>query len=130
MSFDDTSSSARFLVWRRIHVYGLVGFASAAEDLGVVKARMEQRLPQIDQLKSKGVVGENSRGMMELRGGDVNAGDAVAAENRDRAIVYAEIARQTRTSVDQVARVQARQIAGASAPGVWLQKEDGSWYKK
>jgi uncharacterized protein len=109
---------------------GCATVSIAAEDLAVVKARMEQRLPLIDELKAKGVVGENSRGMMELRGGNVEAGDAVAAENRDRGIVYAEIARQTRTTVEQVARVRARQIAGASAPGVWLQKDDGSWYKK
>ena len=125
-----TLPALRAFLFGAAFMFGPVGFASAAEDLGVVKARMEQRLPQIDELKSKGVVGENSRGMMELRGGDVNAGDAVAAENRDRTMVYAEIARQTRTSVDQVARVRARQIAGASAPGVWLQKDDGSWYKK
>ncbi|HTO03374.1 MAG TPA: YdbL family protein [Opitutus sp.] len=109
---------------------GFAAVASAAEDLNAVKARMEKRLPQIDQLKAQGVVGENNRGMMELRGGNVDAGDAVAAENRDRGIVYAEIARQTGTSVEQVARHRARQIVSLSAPGVWLQKEDGSWYKK
>ena len=57
-------------------------------------------------------------------------GDVVAAENRDRGIVYAEIAKQTGTHVDQVGRARARQIAAASARGVWLQKNDGSWYKK
>jgi uncharacterized protein YdbL (DUF1318 family) len=108
----------------------LTPLSRAADDLATVKARMEQRLSVIDQLKAKGVVGENNRGLMELKGGDVDAGDAVAAENRDRGIVYAEIAKQTRTSVEQVARHRARQIAAASAPGVWLQKDDGTWYKK
>jgi uncharacterized protein YdbL (DUF1318 family) len=108
--------------------FGVV--SHGAEDLGAVKSRMEQRLSKIDELKAKGVVGENNRGLMELRGGDVDAGDVVAAENRDRGIVYAEIAKQTRTSVEQVGRARARQIAGASAAGVWLQKDDGSWYKK
>jgi uncharacterized protein YdbL (DUF1318 family) len=111
----------------------LVGFATlaaAADDLNAIKGRMEQRLPQLDALKAKGLVGENNRGMMELRGGDVDAGDAVAAENRDRGMVYAEIAKQTRTSVEQVARHRARQIAEGSAAGVWLQKDDGTWYKK
>jgi uncharacterized protein YdbL (DUF1318 family) len=128
------TSSLSAILSRVFLVLGLlVGFAteaSAADDLNSVKARMAQRLPQIDQLKAQGVVGENNRGMMELRGGDVDAGDAVAAENRDRGIVYAEIARQTGTSVEQVARHRARQIASLSAPGVWLQKDDGSWYKK
>ena len=101
-----------------------------AEDLGAVKSRMEQRLPLLDQLKAKGVIGENNRGLLELRGGDVDAGDAVAAENRDRGIVYAEIAKKTGTSMDQVSRHRARQIVASSAPGVWLQKDDGTWYKK
>ena len=129
MSFLKSSILRRVLL-AVIMFSGSAVLATAAEDLGAVKARMVQRLPLLDELKTKGVVGENSRGMMELRGGDVDAGDAVAAENRDRGIVYAEIAKQTRTSVEQVARVRARQIAAASAPGVWLQKEDGTWYKK
>ena len=108
-----------------------IGLASLqAEDLGAVKARMEKRLPLIDHLKVGGVVGENNQGLAELRGGDAEAGDAVAAENRDRGIVYAEIARQTGTSVAQVGRVRARQIAAASAKGVWLQRENGEWYQK
>jgi uncharacterized protein YdbL (DUF1318 family) len=107
------------------------GAASArAEDLGAVKSRMEQRLPLLDQLKSKGVVGENNRGLVVLRGGDVDAGDAVAAENRDRGLVYAEVAKQTGTSVEQVGRFRARKIAAGSAKGVWLQKDDGTWHQK
>lgn len=111
-------------------VLGLGAITAMAEDLGAVKVRMNQRLAQVDQLKAKGVIGEDNRGMLELRGGDVDAGDVVAAENRDRGIVYAEIAKQTGTHVDQVGRARARQIAAASARGVWLQKDDGSWYKK
>lgn len=101
-----------------------------ADELAGVKSRMEQRLSQVDQLKTQGVIGENNRGLLELRGGNVDAGDVVAAENRDRGMVYAEIAKKTRTSVDQVARHRARQIASSSAAGVWLQKDDGSWFKK
>ena len=56
-----TLPALRAFLFGAAFMFGPVGFASAAEDLGVVKARMEQRLPQIDELKSKGVVGENSR---------------------------------------------------------------------
>ena len=111
-------------------VLGLGAVTALAEDLGAVKVRMNQRLSHLDQLKAKGAVGENNRGMLELRGGDTDAGDTVAAENRDRTIVYAEIAKQTGTHVEQVARARARQIAAGSASGVWLQKDDGSWYRK
>jgi uncharacterized protein YdbL (DUF1318 family) len=111
-------------------VLGYSAIPARADDLGTVRARMEQRLPALDQLKTKGVIGENNRGLLELRGGDVDAGDAVAAENRDRGLVYAEVAKKTGTSLEQVARFRARKIAAASAKGVWLQKDDGSWYQK
>ena len=129
MKFMNLSVSRTFVLSATLLIAGAVA-SFAADDLGTVKVRMEERMPQIDDLKARGVVGENNRGMMDLRGGDVEAGDAVAAENRDRGIVYTEIARQTRTSAEQVGRHRARQIAAASAPGVWLQKDDGTWYKK
>jgi hypothetical protein len=33
----------------------------AAEDLGTVKARMEQRIAPLNELKARGVVGENNQ---------------------------------------------------------------------
>jgi len=101
-----------------------------AEDLRAVKARMEQRLGQIDQLKAQGAIGENNRGFLEQRGGSGDATAAVAAENSDRNEVYSEIAKKSGANPDTVGRQRARRIATESAPGVWLQKEDGSWYKK
>ncbi|MBS0631719.1 MAG: DUF1318 domain-containing protein [Verrucomicrobia bacterium] len=119
---------------RLLAVVLALGFAAApvmrAEDLGTVKARMAQRISSIDQLKTKGELGENNRGLLEQRGGGGEAASVAAAENRDREEVYAAIAKQTGTSADQVAKARARQIAAASASGVWLQREDGGWYKK
>lgn len=104
--------------------------ARAAEDLGAVKARIEQRLPKLDSLKASGAVGENNRGLVEVRGGGGDTAAVVAEENDDRGAVYAAIARQTGASVDGVGRARAKQIAANSAAGVWLQHEDGSWYRK
>ncbi|HWA10337.1 MAG TPA: YdbL family protein [Opitutaceae bacterium] len=104
--------------------------ARAAEDLGAVKARMEQRLSKLDALKAGGAIGENNRGLVEVRGGGGDAAAVVADENRDREAVYAAIAHQTGASADSVGRARAKQIATNSAAGVWLQHEDGSWYKK
>jgi uncharacterized protein YdbL (DUF1318 family) len=102
----------------------------AAEDLGAVKARIGQRLPKLDALKAGGAIGENNRGLVEVRGGGGDAASVVAAENSDREAVYAAIAKQTGASADGVGRARAKQIAANSAAGVWLQHEDGSWYKK
>ena len=104
--------------------------ARAAEDLGAVKARLAQRLGSLDQLKSSGAIGETNRGLVDLRAASPTAGDLVAAENRDRGLVYAAIAQQTGSTVDTVGRARAKQIAVASAPGVWVQRESGEWYQK
>ncbi len=104
--------------------------ARAAEDLGAVKARLAQRLGSLDQLKSSGAIGETNRGLVDLRAASPTAGDLVAAENRDRGLVYAAIAQQTGSTVETVGRARAKQIAVASAPGVWVQRESGEWYQK
>ncbi len=101
-----------------------------AQDLGAVKARMSQRLAQLDPLKAKGAIGENNRGFVEARAADPAAGAVISAENSDREAVYAALAKQTGTSSDQIGRARAKQIAAGSAPGVWVQKEDGTWQKK
>jgi len=108
----------------------LVNSLNAAEDLNAVRARMEQRMPSIDALKKDGAIGENNRGQLEVRGGGGNASSVVSAENRDREIVYAEIAKKNNTSAEQVGRARARRIAASSAAGVWLQRENGEWYRK
>lgn len=108
---------------------GVAAPSARAQDLGAVKSRMAQRLSQLDQLKSKGAIGENNRGLVEARGADAAAA-VIAAENGDREIVYAALAKQTGTSAEQVGRTRAKQIAAGSAGGVWVQKEDGTWQKK
>jgi len=104
--------------------------AVRAEDLGAVRARMSQRLSQIDQLKSSGALGENNRGLLEVKDGGGDAASVSAAENKDREFVYAELAKKTGSSAENVGRARAKQIAQSSASGVWLQGEDGAWYKK
>lgn len=101
-----------------------------AEDAGTVKARMEQRLAQVDALKEKGAVGENNRGFLEIRGGGGDAGAVVAAENKDRETVYAAVAQKTGSTTDQVGRKRAARIEQTSRAGVWVQDEAGGWKKK
>lgn len=108
----------------------LASAALPAQDLGAVRARMEQRLPSLDALKASGAVGENNRGYVDVRGGGGDAASVVAAENKDREAVYGAIAGKAGSSAEQVGRARARQIAANSAKGVWLQGENGQWYQK
>ncbi len=119
-----------FLLWAMLAT-GAVGVAFAAENLGAVKQRMDQRVPAIDALKVRGAVGENNQGLLEARG-SLAAGEAatVAAENADRQAVYAALAAQTGSTADAVGRKRAARIAAVSTPGVWLQDAAGRWYRK
>jgi uncharacterized protein len=101
-----------------------------AADVAGAKTRMRERVPAIDQLKLAEAVGENNRGFLELRKPDNAASSVVEAENRDRAVVFSDTASRTGGTSDAVGRTFAKQVAAASSPGVWLQAEDGRWYKK
>lgn len=101
-----------------------------AQNAGELRRRMEQRLPQVDQLKAQGAVGENNRGLLEVRADAADAASVVTAENRDREAVYALIARETGATPDSVGRARAKQIAANSRAGVWVQDEGGRWAKK
>ena len=94
------------------------------------KAHMRERVPAIDKLKLSEAVGENNRGFLEVRKAGGEAEAVVAAENQDRTVVFADTATRAGSSADAVGRAFARQVAAASAAGVWLQGDDGKWYRK
>ena len=120
----------RLLAFVALFAIALPSATVYAQDLGAVKARMSQRLRQVDELKAKGAIGENNRGLLEVRSAGGDAASVSADENNDRGTVYAALAKQTGASAEAVGRARAKQIAQNSAAGVWLQDESGNWYKK
>jgi uncharacterized protein YdbL (DUF1318 family) len=109
-----------------IAVWIFIGNAWAQD----IKTRMQQRLPTIVDLKARGVVGENNQGFLEMRNGQSEKKDVVAAENQDRQAVYQQIAKQAGTDVKLVGQRRAAQIAEKASGGEWLQDASGKWYKK
>lgn len=107
---------------------GLV--ALRADDVSDAKARMRERVPQVDQLKLDGAVGENNRGFLEVRKAEGSANSVVEAENHDRTLVFQDAAQKAGSTAENVGRAFAKQIAAASKSGVWIQGDDGSWRKK
>jgi uncharacterized protein YdbL (DUF1318 family) len=118
----------RFIV--SLATLSVLAVSLQAQDLGSVQARMRERLPKIDALKSEGALGENNRGFLEVRENKGDAASVSSAENSDRTTVYAAIAKQTGSTPAAVGAARAKQIANNSARGVWLQRENGEWYRK
>ncbi len=119
------------LLFALLLLSGAATAVHAADDLAAVKTRMTARISAIDALKSKGALGENNQALLEVRDPAVKEAAGVAAdENKDRATVYAALAKQTGSTPDQVAKARARTIAANSAKGVWVQDEKGAWAKK
>lgn len=108
----------------------LLAGAAAAQSLSEIKARMEDRLPVIADLKARGIVGETNKGFLAFVGDQREKAEVVQAENADRAAVYEAIAQQQGVSADLVGRRRALQLRQQARPGEWLQNESGEWYQK
>lgn len=98
-----------------------------AED---IKSRMIERLPVINALKNKGIIGENSSGYLEFVQGNKENQDVVNAENNDRRAVYSDIAKQNGTTIEVVGQQRAAQIGKKAIRGEWLRDSTGKWIKK
>ncbi|HVU15638.1 MAG TPA: DUF1318 domain-containing protein [Candidatus Didemnitutus sp.] len=104
---------------------------ASAQPPGELRRQMEARVPAIDRLKTQLIVGEDNQGFLQVvQNGTAEAAQVVAAENADRRVVYADIARQAGSSADEVGRQRAHKIAANSRPGVWIQDAAGRWVKK
>jgi len=95
-----------------------------------IKDRMKSRLPAIADLKSRGVIGENNQGYLEMLKGQTEKKEVVQAENNDRQAIYGHIAQKTGTTAQVVGQRRAIQIAEKASPGEWLQDASGKWYQK
>jgi uncharacterized protein YdbL (DUF1318 family) len=96
-----------------------------------IKARMQERLPTIVQMKADNIIGENNQGFIEfIPGAAAKMQDVVSAENRDRQTVYEAIAKQQGTTAELVGQRRAIQIVEKAGPGEWLQDDSGKWYRK
>ena len=103
------------------------GFSQGANE---IKQRMKERLGTIVELKNMGIVGENNLGYLEFVGAKKEKEDVVDAENKDRAKVYAAIAKKQNTTPQKVGERRAIQIAEKAGPGDWLKNSSGKWYQK
>jgi uncharacterized protein YdbL (DUF1318 family) len=147
-------SGAMLLQRMRDGVANLLDPATAAyaqEGAGAIKQmtpKMEQaiksrreRAGKVRRFKSDGAIGENKLALLEMRSSSLPADQQqearalVKAENRDRQIIYQEIAQQNgKTSVEDLADIQqawAEVNRAKSRPGDWIQAPtDANYYRR
>ncbi|MFO0792724.1 MAG: YdbL family protein [Candidatus Brocadiaceae bacterium] len=102
----------------------------AGEDISAIKAEMERHIPILNELKAKGIVGEDNKGYLQFIGSKSEKEDVVQDENEDRKKVYAHIAKKEGVTTEQVGQRRAIQIANKAKKGDWLQDSSGKWYQK
>lgn len=122
-----TFSDSRSVLFAALCATAVVAQAASLDQ---AKAGMRERVPAIDKLKASGAVGEANTGLLAVRAASAETEGVVMAENADRAVLFAELARKSGGTPEAAGKEFARQLAKASKPGVWLQREDGGWYKK
>lgn len=93
--------------------------------------RFAARLPRIDALRARHLVGETNRGFLEHRGDSLNPDlGAMHEENTDRLALYEAVAALCHARVDDVGRLRAARLAAMVKRGVWLQDARGNWAQK
>lgn len=147
-------------LFERLPSFALVGEAFAAENYAdqlaieissmpdVLKAydEMKARLPQLDALRDRGVVGETNQGLVTVHDkGQATPQDEalVKAENGNRKIVITAMAKailklnkqpESKAAIGQVLPKAAATYADAkreaAEPGWWIQLANGRWVQK
>lgn len=144
---EQTPDKKSQLGWFRFVAIGPSAAHAAAVDVNVstpairaLKEAMAARFPQLQPFYGKGAVGETNNGLVAVRDtgalslkekADVNR--LVADENRDRTALYTEIIKANnidRGTLPEVQRIFANSWRGKSAPGWWIQQDNGQWAKK
>ena len=144
---EQTPDKKSQLGWFRFVAIGPNEAHAAAVDVNVstpairaLKDAMAGRFPQLQPFYGKGAVGETNNGLVTVRDtgalslkekADVNR--LVADENRDRTALYTEIIKANNIDMGQLPEVQkifANSWRGKSAPGWWIQQDNGQWAKK
>jgi len=93
--------------------------------------RRRDRLSQLSQMESAGIVGENKQGLVEVRGPDSGgAGALVSAENSDRMSIYKAIAQKNGTSIDEVQKIYAKRLQADAPAGTPVEAADTGWKTK
>lgn len=99
-----------------------------------VRERRRARRDQIKAFKSAQLLGENNKGLLEVRTENGKVTDQVRkvmeAENSDRRLVFEVVAQKQNSTPEFVAQRWAARMAERAPSGVWIQTAGGDWQVK
>lgn len=103
-------------------------FGQTASEL---KDRMNERLPEIIEMKTAQLIGENNEAYLTiLKTVSENQAMIVQQENADRRTVYTMLSKQTGAPIDLVQKKRAAQLRELATAGTMIQNPDGAWIVK
>jgi uncharacterized protein YdbL (DUF1318 family) len=105
-----------------------------------LKEAMKQRYPALKPFFSRGSIGENNTGLLEIRNTEGLSlqergalQNLVAAENRDRESLYEEVSKALNIDPSLISQVKQRFAESwqrSCLKGWWIQQPDGAWVQK
>lgn len=110
----------------------LVAVLLAAGVAALIAGPAQAGDPQIESAKDQGVVGERIDGYLGIvdGGADASLMRRVQDVNNKRRAAYDELAEQTGTTTEQVARVTGEKLTGQAGSGEYIMDESGQWTQK
>jgi len=119
----DNQSFLRFLLK---NAYAEDGLSPKVQEAALSR---RGRLSDLASWESKGVVGENKLGLVEIRNAgaaDSSVGQLVQAENSNRMVIYQSIAEKNGTSVEEVQKIYAQRLQNDAPSGTPIEVLDQS----
>lgn len=120
-------------------LWSLTGTAYAQEELspkikGAVDSR-KGRFSDLREWEAKGVIGENHKGFVELRDKTAAGGDLakiqsiIANENKDRQVIYQDLAENNGISLEEAGIMYAPRIQQGAASGTPIEIDVNGKYQ-
>ncbi|WP_162906513.1 YdbL family protein [Algihabitans albus] len=116
---------------RRSFLLQSAGTLAAGLALGgavLTGASRDAQAQSAEDLKRRGLAGENLNGFLVARDASVEA--RVEAINAERSQVYRQRAAQQGVDANTIGQIYAQEIIEASPPGTWYQSSGGQWVQK
>ncbi len=118
----------------------IVQFQLKSPKINEIHDRQAGRVSRLNQLKTKGALGESKEGLLEVRESASFKNDPVVSkqvetllkeENQDRKALYDETERLNAGKVpaDKIKRFFGKSFRDYSPSGTWVQDEAGAWRK-